>query len=461
MRNGALDQPPHPGRSSIGHRLVRRALGRPRRRCSRPGRAPARGGRCIDVNGPPSANGVSLYTLGVRPGHARAARLGRARRSRRSPPPRRTSRARRHRSTGCVCKRRHADPADRRRARRPRHGRDAPCRRRRPPGQHREDPPDPQAGLADVVHALGGGPVLVKSRPAGLPRERAVHARPAARAHGAHRGRPARRRAPPARHRRRRPARLQRGRDELRARPGDGQARRRHGGGARRRRLGDDGLRRAACSARRSGPERPIGDALLVSTRASTSPPPLEPVLSPNGDGVAERQRLAYKLVRPSNVTASSARPRRCPALHASPARRRRGRIRSTGRASRPTARRSSRAAGAGSSPRPTTPAQASTAERTFQLNRTLGFAAPVAPALAVPRPQPRAVADLQAHPRGDGDAPDRDRLRRPRSGRSRSQQRRAGRPPGRLGRPHRRRAPSSTPAATSPRRRRRTSSAR
>jgi hypothetical protein len=37
--------------------------------------------------------------------------------------------------------------------------------------------------------------------------------------------------------------------------------------------------------------------------------PPAQPVVSPNGDGVAERQSLSYKLVRPSFVTATLIAP--------------------------------------------------------------------------------------------------------------------------------------------------------
>ena len=37
--------------------------------------------------------------------------------------------------------------------------------------------------------------------------------------------------------------------------------------------------------------------------------PPAQPVVSPNGDGVAERQTLSYKLVRPSRVTATLLAP--------------------------------------------------------------------------------------------------------------------------------------------------------
>ena len=39
------------------------------------------------------------------------------------------------------------------------------------------------------------------------------------------------------------------------------------------------------------------------------APPPLEAVVSPNGDGVAETQKLSYKIVRPSTVTATLTAP--------------------------------------------------------------------------------------------------------------------------------------------------------
>ena len=56
---------------------------------------------------------------------------------------------------------------------------------------------------------------------------------------------------------------------------------------------------------RPAGPERAIADALVVSYGGVYVPAPAEPVLSPNGDGVAEKEHLAYKLVRQSNVNAS------------------------------------------------------------------------------------------------------------------------------------------------------------
>jgi hypothetical protein len=50
--------------------------------------------------------------------------------------------------------------------------------------------------------------------------------------------------------------------------------------------------------------ERAISEGLLVSYSGVYAPAPSEPVLSPNGDGVGDRELLSYKLVRPSTVTA-------------------------------------------------------------------------------------------------------------------------------------------------------------
>jgi hypothetical protein len=57
------------------------------------------------------------------------------------------------------------------------------------------------------------------------------------------------------------------------------------------------------------GGELPISDALLVSYSGVYAPPPLADVLSPNGDAVDERQTLTYKVVRPSTVTATLVGP--------------------------------------------------------------------------------------------------------------------------------------------------------
>lgn len=52
------------------------------------------------------------------------------------------------------------------------------------------------------------------------------------------------------------------------------------------------------------GGERAVSEALLVSYAGVYAPPPSQPVLSPNGDGVGDREQLSYKVVRPSTVTA-------------------------------------------------------------------------------------------------------------------------------------------------------------
>ncbi len=50
------------------------------------------------------------------------------------------------------------------------------------------------------------------------------------------------------------------------------------------------------------GSERPLGDALMLLYFGAFAPEARYPILSPNGDGVAEVQRLAYRVVRPSSV---------------------------------------------------------------------------------------------------------------------------------------------------------------
>jgi hypothetical protein len=57
------------------------------------------------------------------------------------------------------------------------------------------------------------------------------------------------------------------------------------------------------------GRERPISTALMLQYYGVFAPPPLEPVVSPNGDGVAETQKLSFKVVRPSAVTTTLTAP--------------------------------------------------------------------------------------------------------------------------------------------------------
>lgn len=58
-----------------------------------------------------------------------------------------------------------------------------------------------------------------------------------------------------------------------------------------------------------SGPEQPVSDALVLAYTGVYASPPAVDVVSPNGDGVDDTQALTYKLVRPSQVTATLAGP--------------------------------------------------------------------------------------------------------------------------------------------------------
>ena len=58
-----------------------------------------------------------------------------------------------------------------------------------------------------------------------------------------------------------------------------------------------------------TGNEAGIADALVLSYAGVYAAPPSAPVLSPNGDGVADVETLAYSLARPSNVVATLAGP--------------------------------------------------------------------------------------------------------------------------------------------------------
>lgn len=146
---------------------------------------------------------------------------------------------------------------------------------------------------------------------------------------------------------------------------------------------------------RPSAPELPIGDALLVLYGGVYVPPPLESVLSPNGDGLAEQQRLSYKVVRPSTVTTTLIGPDGAPRASSTtsvgpgtyafdwPGTKQDGAPELEGRwrwavtATDDTG-------------------QASSAERSFELNRTLGFPATAPAPLGVPRSAPRSVATFK-----------------------------------------------------------------
>lgn len=51
------------------------------------------------------------------------------------------------------------------------------------------------------------------------------------------------------------------------------------------------------------GGERAVAETLAVLYTGVYAPPPTLPVISPNGDGIAEREDLAFKVVRPSTVS--------------------------------------------------------------------------------------------------------------------------------------------------------------
>ena len=98
------------------------------------------------------------------------------------------------------------------------------------------------------------------------------------------------------------------------------------------------------------GGERSVAEALLVSYTGVYVPPAPEPVLSPNGDGVAEAESLSYKIVRPSTVQASLDRDLVALSCRSTLERARRVRTDSPGRETD-----NPKGAGGSRSPRPTT----------------------------------------------------------------------------------------------------------
>jgi hypothetical protein len=55
--------------------------------------------------------------------------------------------------------------------------------------------------------------------------------------------------------------------------------------------------------------ETSVSEALVIAYDGAFAPSPSEPVLSPNGDGFADSEQLAYKVVRQSAVTATLVGP--------------------------------------------------------------------------------------------------------------------------------------------------------
>ena len=163
------------------------------------------------------------------------------------------------------------------------------------------------------------------------------------------------------------------------------------------------------------GGERPSANALQLMYYGVYCAAP-EPVVSPNGDGFAERQRaLTYKLVRPSTVSRDLVGPerawRRPPRAWASSSRARtRSRFRRR-RSIRPDAALPGRGSLASSTSRPSTTSSAtSSTAQSFTVNNTLGFARLSRRSLVV---RVRGQADdsgrRHAHPAGAGDRDRRD----------------------------------------------------
>ena len=201
--------------------------------------------------------------------------------------------------------RRHADSARRRRSRRPRHAGASRLATEAPLGSTIVVRLTLTPDWSQVVDAVGGGPVLVREGTTGLPRQRAVHDRAARAAPAAQRRRADRRRADHPRHRRRQASRLQRRHDELRAgadddRLGAVSASALDGGGSATMAFEGDLLNRPSDP----GGERAVAESLNIHYYGVQASEPAEAVISPNGDGVAERQTLTYKIVRPSTVVA-------------------------------------------------------------------------------------------------------------------------------------------------------------
>jgi hypothetical protein len=139
------------------------------------------------------------------------------------------------------------------------------------------------------------------------------------------------------------------------------------------------------------GGERAVKESLLIFYTGVYAPPPTESVVSPNGDAVAERQTLSYKVVRPSTVSAQLVGPD--------------GQVYYTDAGSKvPGVYKIS-------FPRASAPPlqgrwqwvvtatddqnQRSSVDRGFMVNNTLGFLKPMPPGLAVPRLQGRTIATV------------------------------------------------------------------
>ncbi|MFN2467580.1 MAG: phosphodiester glycosidase family protein [Gaiellaceae bacterium] len=140
--------------------------------------------------------------------------------------------------------------------------------------------------------------------------------------------------------------------------------------------------------------ERAVSNAVLIFYAGVYAPPPLVAAMSPNGDGVDERQQLSYKLVRPAVVKVSLVGPNgvdrftdsgpKDPGTYQVPF---------TGRTSAgaPDVQGRYRLAISATDDLRRT----SSVARAFTVNNTLGFLTPERRLLAVPRARPRAIATV------------------------------------------------------------------
>jgi hypothetical protein len=147
-------------------------------------------------------------------------------------------------------------------------------------------------------------------------------------------------------------------------------------------------------SAPTGGREQGIADALLVEYAGTYASLPSAPVVSPNGDGVAETESLTYKVVRPSAVTVSLVGPdgvaRQTTQTQLAPGTypfQWNGR-KADGSPEQEGLWRFSVSAVDDLS-------RTSSVERDFSLDLTLGSPTTIGPALTVPRPKARAVASF------------------------------------------------------------------
>jgi hypothetical protein len=149
---------------------------------------------------------------------------------------------------------------------------------------------------------------------------------------------------------------------------------------------------------RPSGSELPLSDALLLSYAGVYAPPPTEPVLSPNGDNVGEVETLADKVVRPSTVSAQLVGPGA--SLTVFSGQQQPGTYPFSWNGTAPDGTRYPEGRWRFVVSATDDLGRASSVERDFSLNLTLGYPKTAGGVLSVPRAKPRVVAFFTlAHP--------------------------------------------------------------